>query len=55
VLPCDGSGVVHRPGAVDIGSDGRIARVGPVDEPDASTADGGEWTVQRVGGLLLPG
>jgi 5-methylthioadenosine/S-adenosylhomocysteine deaminase len=55
VLPCDGSRVVHRPGAVDIGSDGRIARVGPVDEPDASTGDGGEWTVQRVGGLLLPG
>ncbi|HEY7103600.1 MAG TPA: amidohydrolase [Mycobacteriales bacterium] len=55
VLPCDGSGVVHRPGAVDIAPDGRITRVGPVDEPEGSTADGAEWTVQRVGGLLLPG
>jgi len=52
VLPCDGSGAVHRPGAVDIGPDGRIVRVGPV-EP--STDDSSKWTVRRVGGLLLPG
>jgi 5-methylthioadenosine/S-adenosylhomocysteine deaminase len=70
VLPCDGTGAVHRPGAVDIGPDGRIVRVGPVASPasgpagshrppgsesDASTSDGGEWTVRWVGGLLMPG
>ena len=52
VLPCDGSGAVHRPGVVDIGADGRIVRVGPL---DATVADGAGWTVRRVGGLLLPG
>ncbi|CAA9214915.1 MAG: S-adenosylhomocysteine deaminase; Methylthioadenosine deaminase [uncultured Corynebacteriales bacterium] len=55
VLPCDGSGAVHRPGAVDIGPDGRIARVGPVAAPAGSTDDSGEWTVKWVGGLLMPG
>ena len=54
VLTCDGSGTVHRPGAVDIGPDGRIVRVGPPAAP-VSAVDGGEWTVRRVGGLLLPG
>ncbi len=51
VLPCDGTGAVLRPGVVDIDADGRIAHVGPA----ASTPDGGEWTIHRVGGLLLPG
>jgi 5-methylthioadenosine/S-adenosylhomocysteine deaminase len=51
VLPCDGTGAVHRPGAVDVDAAGRIAHVGPV----PSTPDGGEWTVRRVGGLLMPG
>jgi len=73
VLPCDGTGAVHRPGAVDIDADGRITRVGPVSPPAPeigaptpdsagvapgaaeSTPDGDEWTVQRVGGLLMPG
>jgi 5-methylthioadenosine/S-adenosylhomocysteine deaminase len=55
VLPCDGSGVVHRPGAVDIAADGRIARVGPVASAADSTVDGGEWTVRWVGGMLMPG
>jgi 5-methylthioadenosine/S-adenosylhomocysteine deaminase len=55
VLPCDGSGAVYRPGAVDIGSDGRIVYVGPVASPAASTSDGREWTVRWVGGLLMPG
>jgi 5-methylthioadenosine/S-adenosylhomocysteine deaminase len=51
VLPCDGTGAVHRPGAVDVGPDGRIANVGPV----ASTDVGAQWTVRRVGGVLMPG
>jgi 5-methylthioadenosine/S-adenosylhomocysteine deaminase len=55
VLPCDGSGAAYRPGAVDIGPDGRIVYVGPVASPAASTSDGGEWTVRWVGGLLMPG
>lgn len=55
VLPCDGTDVVHRPGAVDIGPDGRIVRVGPVAEPAVSTEDGDGWIVRRVGGLLMPG
>ena len=59
VLPCDGSGVVHRPGAVDIGADGRITRVGPVAGPvgstPESTPDGAAGEVRWVGGLLLPG
>jgi 5-methylthioadenosine/S-adenosylhomocysteine deaminase len=55
VLPCDGSGAVYRPGAVDIGPDGRIVHVGPVASPAASTSDGREWTVRWVGGLLMPG
>jgi 5-methylthioadenosine/S-adenosylhomocysteine deaminase len=54
VLPCDGSGTVHRPGAVDIGPDGRIARVGPVAET-ASDAGGDGWDVRWVGGMLMPG
>jgi 5-methylthioadenosine/S-adenosylhomocysteine deaminase len=54
VVPCDGSGTVHRPGAVDIGPDGRIVHVGPVAEP-ATDADGGDWIVRWVGGMLLPG
>jgi 5-methylthioadenosine/S-adenosylhomocysteine deaminase len=53
VLP--GDGTVHRPGAVDIGPDGRIVRVGPVAAPAGSRVDGGEWTVRWVGGLLMPG
>ncbi|HEY6745680.1 MAG TPA: amidohydrolase [Mycobacteriales bacterium] len=55
VLPCDGTGAVHRPGAVDIGPDGRIVQVGPVATPAESTADSAEWTVRWVGGLLMPG
>ena len=55
VLPCDGSGAVHRPGAVDIGTDGRIVRVGGGPIAELSDSDGGRWTVRRVGGLLLPG
>jgi 5-methylthioadenosine/S-adenosylhomocysteine deaminase len=55
VLPCDGTGVVHRPGVVDIGPEGRIVHVGPVAEPARSTSDSAEWTVRWVGGLLLPG
>jgi 5-methylthioadenosine/S-adenosylhomocysteine deaminase len=55
VLPCDGSGAVHRPGVVDIDPDGRIAHVGPVAAPAEATSDGGEWVVRRVGGLLMPG
>ena len=51
VLPCDGTGAVLRPGVVDIDADGRIAHVGPA----GSTPDGAEWTVHRVGGLLMPG
>lgn len=55
VLPCDGSGAVHRPGAVDITPDGRIAHVGPVAATAESTSDGERWTVEWVGGLLMPG
>ena len=55
VLPCDGSGVVHRPGAVDIGPDGRITRVGPVAGAAEPTPDGAPAEVRWVGGLLLPG
>ena len=55
VLPCDGTGVVHRPGAVDIGADGRITRVGPVAGAVESGPDGAPAEVRRVGGLLLPG
>ena len=55
VLPCDGSGAVYRPGAVDVGPDGRIVNVGPVAAPAESTSDGAEWTVRWVGGLLMPG
>ncbi len=60
VLPCDGTGAVHRPGAVDIDADGRITRVGPVAGPAESTpdrvpADGAPADVRWVGGLLLPG
>lgn len=55
VLPCDGSGAVHRPGAVDVGPDGRIVRVGPVAGAAGSPMDGHEWTVRWVGGMLLPG
>lgn len=55
VLPCDGSGAVHRPGVVDIAPDGRIAHVGPVATAAEGAADAGEWTVRWVGGLLMPG
>lgn len=58
VLPCDGTGVVHRPGAVDVGADGRITRVGPVAgpaDPSPSTSDEGPVDVRWVGGLLMPG
>ncbi len=55
VLPCDGSGAVHRPGAVDITPDGRIAHVGPVATAADPVSDSGEWTVRWVGGLLMPG
>lgn len=58
VLPCDGTGAVHRPGAVDVGADGRITRVGPVAGPaDAapSTSDDAPADVRWVGGLLMPG
>jgi 5-methylthioadenosine/S-adenosylhomocysteine deaminase len=55
VLPCDGSGAVHRPGAVDVGADGRIVRVGPAPGAAGSEPDSGEWMVRDVGGLLLPG
>ncbi len=55
VLPCDGTDVVHRPGAVDIGPDGRIVHVGPVATTAEATSDGNEWTVRWVGGLLMPG
>ena len=55
VLPCDGTGVVHRPGAVDIGPDGRITNVGQVTSAAESTPDSTEWTVRWVGGLLMPG
>ena len=55
VLPCDGSGTVHRPGAVDVGADGRIVRVGPVAGAAESTPDGAPTEVRWVGGLLLPG
>ena len=54
MLTCDVLGTVHRPGAVDIGPDGRIVRVGPPAGP-VSDVDGGEWTVDWVGGLLMPG
>ena len=49
VLTCDIDGTVHAPGAVDV-SDGRIVRVGPVDE--APPVDG---TIREHGGLLMPG
>jgi 5-methylthioadenosine/S-adenosylhomocysteine deaminase len=55
VLPCDGTGAVHRPGAVDVDDTGRIVRVGPVATPAQSGEDSGEWTVRWVGGLLMPG
>lgn len=54
VLTCDSSGTVHRPGAVDIGADGRIDRVGPV-AGFVSKVDGDELTVRSVGGMLMPG
>jgi 5-methylthioadenosine/S-adenosylhomocysteine deaminase len=44
VVTCDADFTVHRPGAVEIGADGRIASVGP--------ADAGEQTRR---GVLLPG
>lgn len=53
VLPCDGTGAVHRPGVVDVGADGLIGWVGPlVDAPDRV---GAGWIVRRLGGMLLPG
>jgi 5-methylthioadenosine/S-adenosylhomocysteine deaminase len=55
VLPCDGSGAVHRPGAVDIDDTGRIVRVGPVATAAQTAADSAQWTVRWVGGLLMPG
>lgn len=49
VVPCEGEGRVIVNGAVDIGSDGRIAAVGPVDQlPTGPQAT-------RLGGLLMPG
>lgn len=50
VVPCDDGFSVHRPGAVDVGDDGRIAWVGP-----AAQAPDGEVRVQRLPGLLMPG
>jgi 5-methylthioadenosine/S-adenosylhomocysteine deaminase len=55
VLPCDGSGAVHRPGAVDIGRDGRITDVGPIADAAGSTSGDAPAEVRWVGGLLLPG
>ena len=55
VLTCDGSGVVHRPGAVDIDVAGRIARVGPVAGAVEPAPDSAPVEVRWVGGLLLPG
>ncbi|MFL6127994.1 MAG: amidohydrolase family protein [Mycobacteriales bacterium] len=55
VLPCDGTGTIHRPGAVDVDADGRITWVGPVAGAVASTPDADPPEVRRVGGLLLPG
>lgn len=54
VVPCDGSGAVHRPGVVDVDADGHIAGVGPATDTP-STSHGGGWPVRRVGGMLLPG
>lgn len=50
VVPVDGTGRVWRDAAVDIGADGRISGVGPVDQLGAAAGE-----VRRVGGLLMPG
>ncbi|HHC07898.1 MAG TPA: amidohydrolase [Actinobacteria bacterium] len=47
VVTMDEAGRIFAPGAVDV-ADGRIVRVGPPDAP-------GPETVERVGGVLLPG
>ena len=54
VLPCDGSGTVHRPGAVDVGADGRIVRMGPVAGAAESTLDGAPTEVRWVAACCCP-
>ncbi len=50
VVPAEGQGRIIDGGAIDIDDEGRIVAVGP--EHELGPADG---TVQRVGGLLMPG
>lgn len=52
LLTCDASMTVHRPGALDVGADGRIAWVGAA--PDAPALTPG-WRERRLDGLLMPG
>ena len=51
VVPCDGSGSVVRPGAVEVSGD-TVVRVG---RPGALRADGPDVREVRVDGALLPG
>lgn len=50
LIPCEGSGAVIESGVVDIDADGRISAVGTESDLGPTSA-----TVQRVGGLLMPG
>ncbi len=57
VVPCDGTGAVHRPGMVEVTGD-LVTRVGrPVEGPGEPAGPPGEVTVSevRVDGVLLPG
>lgn len=48
VITCDGSVVVHRPGQIDIGADGRVQHAGALrPAPDAA--------IEQHHGLLMPG
>jgi 5-methylthioadenosine/S-adenosylhomocysteine deaminase len=50
VLTADEAGAVHRPGALDVDADGRVAWVGPLAEAPAPDGD-----VVDLGGLIMPG
>jgi 5-methylthioadenosine/S-adenosylhomocysteine deaminase len=55
VVPCDGSGRILVPGAVEVEGD-TIVSVGPVGGPGEEAGDGpGERAEVRLRGLLLPG
>lgn len=52
VVTCDAEFRIHRPGCVDVGEDGRIAYLGPIDGAPVGDDD---VVVQALPGLLMPG